>query len=68
MSVTTVEWNILDHGEPYLQPWTESEDEARSYSNSATGPVVCRTRTRFADRVSKWHVPTTAGEGERGEG
>lgn len=51
-----VEWNVLNNGEPYLQPWTEDEDEARSYSNDVTGPLVSRTRTRFRfpDYVTDW--------------
>lgn len=51
---TTVEWNVLDNGEPYLQPWTEDEWEARSYSNVVTGPLVCRARVRYDDYVSDW--------------
>jgi hypothetical protein len=54
---TVTEWNILDHDTPYLQPWTEDEDEARSYTDSATGPVVCRERTTYPVQVTAWHEP-----------
>lgn len=33
---SAIEWNVLDHGDPYLQPWTEDENEARSYSAGAS--------------------------------
>lgn len=59
---STIEWNVLDHGDPYLQPWTEDENEARSYSNVVTGPLVYRTRTRYPDRVGETteHTDTDA--------
>lgn len=51
---TTTEWNVLDHGEPYLQPWTWDEDEARSYSNVVDGPLVKRERTTYDALVTEW--------------
>lgn len=65
---TTIEWNVLDNGEPYLQPWTEDEDEARSYLRHVTGPPVCRARVRYNDYVGPWFTdaptPTAAGGGD----
>lgn len=53
---TVTEWNILDHGTPYLAPWTEDEDEASAYLDEATGPVISRERTTYPDHVTAWRT------------
>lgn len=55
--MTVVEWNIVnEEGAPLLQPWSEERAEVESYMVGDAQRLVCRTRVRTPDRVSRWVV------------
>jgi len=65
VGTVTTEWNVLRNGKPYLQPWTEDEGEARSYS--AGGLIIYRTRTSYPDSVTRWASLCDCGVGDGSE-